>query len=184
MTDESETVWVLPRTDRYETQTVHTHRDCWGLRHADRDPVEACASDYYETQQCQRQRCANVDADFKTQRPHPPNLEDRLETRQAIYDALAEADGPLSSREIALEALLSDEQIKRALPDLIELGQIERVENPDDGRIPLYRLASMCPTGPQRGRAQITPVGLGVLTLVFCLLWLLAIAVASGVIAP
>jgi len=179
---DGETVWVLSRASNggeVGGPKLHTDPDCPALIRADREPTAKSREAFAGSRDTCR-FCAGRAAD-PTSGPSDINVAPRLERRQAVHDALAEAGGPLSKQEIKLEAMLSDGQIKRVLSDLRELGQVEQVENPDDGRIPLYRLASMCPTGPQRGRAQVSPIALGLLTLLLGLLWVLGVFIASGV---
>lgn len=116
------------------------------------------------------------------QREHARITEARFENRQAVFDALRQADRPLTRRELALEALLSKKQVLRTLDNLEELGQVEQVPNPDDGRKPRYRLASMCPAGPGRQRASAHPAALGGLTVLVGLLFVVSVAIANGVI--
>lgn len=106
---------------------------------------------------------------------------ERVTNQLQVAETLQDADEPLTMRQLRLEAHpLSEPQIRRLLNGLVDIGVVERVPHPDDGRVPRYQLAELSPEA-DHDRGQITPVGAGVLMLAVGLLLLAAITI--GVIA-
>lgn len=180
MSDDAETVYVLPyNAGRESGPMLHFERDCQALERSDREPIEkerhVLPAGRRVCSWCQKAK--KMDSRPLSVR----EAQARKENRQAVYDALREAGCPLTRREIELEAMLSKKPVLRVLRDLEDLGQIEQVDNPEDGRKPRYRLRTMSTESPTRQRAVVDVRAIALLTVTVGFLYVVASAIASGV---
>ena len=106
----------------------------------------------------------------------------RREYDRAVLGALR-GEGPLSRRDLEFECHLSRKDVQRTLERLQERDLVETCDNPDDGRVPLYRIRADLtePVVDLGARAQGRPDG--VVVLVVVVIALLVFAVAMGVMA-
>lgn len=168
--DDSDIVYVIPGSGTYHSDPECQYLNGKTFREPAPKPISVIPH---------RRPCSGCCPDEEPARPQPDRgaADFVVDRRRRIYN-LIDKDGPISRREIQLEANESDRVSLRTVRWLLKRNVIREVDNPDDGRIPLYDTIDGVPLHDVRGQAQ--PLAIGVLTLLVGVLLLIGMAIIHG----
>lgn len=168
--DDSDVVYVVTNGSAY-----HSDPECHYLSDTERDvrPKPLSVVPHHRP-------CSGCCLDTPPNRPEPQHRpkDHVVERRRRFYDLIRER-GPISRREIQFKTHESDKPTWKCLRWLLDRGLIREVDNPDDGRVPLYDAVD---DRPFDDRAQASPFATGAMMVIVGLLLLFATAVAQGVV--